>query len=75
MAIDHKTRWRQARQVAGTGMYIENPLADGALEMVMVSVMSYLIHGRALRQVDLMKKTLFSHRFERPVHGRNPQPR
>ena len=56
-------------------MYIENPLADGALEMVMVSVMSYLIHGRALRQVDLMKKTLFSHRFERPVHGRNPQPR
>ncbi|SUY78572.1 Uncharacterised protein [Comamonas testosteroni] len=75
MAIDQKTRWCQARQVAGTSMYIENPLTDGALEMVVVAVVSYLIHGRALRQVDLMKKTLFSHRFESPVHGRNPQPR
>ncbi|KGG92431.1 hypothetical protein P369_09680 [Comamonas thiooxydans] len=75
MAIYQKTRWRQARQVAGTGMHIENPLTDGALKMVVVAVVSYLVHGRALRQVDFMKKTLFSHRFERSVHGRNPQPR
>lgn len=56
-------------------MYIENPLTDGALEMVVVAVVSDLIHGRALRQVDLMKKTLFCHRFESPVHRSNPQPR
>ena len=53
-------------------MYIENPLTDGALKMVVVALVSYLIHGRSLWQVDLMKKALFSHRFERPVHGSNP---
>ncbi len=56
-------------------MHIEHPLANRALEMMVMAVVRHFIHGCALRQVNLMQQTLFSHRFERPVHGRNSQPR
>lgn len=56
-------------------MYIEHPLASSALKMMVMAVVSHLIHGSALRQMNLMQQSITSHRFERPVHGRNSQPR
>ncbi len=56
-------------------MYIEHPLANSAFKMMVMAVVSHLIHGSALRQVNLMQQSIISHRFESAVHGRNSQPR
>ncbi len=44
-------------------MHIEHPLANSAFKMMVMTVVCHLIHGSALRQVNLMQQPLFSHRF------------